>query len=38
MTLSGADSAATTTDANGNYTFSGLANLSYSITPSITFQ
>jgi plastocyanin len=36
MTLSGAGSAATTTDANGNYTFSALANLSYSITPSKT--
>ncbi len=33
MILSGAGSAAATTDANGNYIFSGLANGSYTITP-----
>jgi hypothetical protein len=34
MTLSGAASAATTTDGSGNYTFSGLANGGYTVTPS----
>jgi protocatechuate 3,4-dioxygenase beta subunit len=36
MTLSGAASAAATTDANGNYSFSGLKNGNYTITPSLT--
>jgi plastocyanin len=36
MTLSGADSATTTTDANGNYVFSGLVSGSYTVTPSKT--
>ena len=36
MTLSGTSSGTTTTDANGNYTFSGLANGSYTITPSLS--
>ncbi|MDQ5987604.1 MAG: hypothetical protein CSYNP_03349 [Syntrophus sp. SKADARSKE-3] len=34
--LSGASSATTTTDASGNYTFTGLAHGSYTITPSMT--
>jgi len=34
MTLSGAASATTTTASNGTYTFSGLANGSYTVTPS----
>ncbi|MBI5074886.1 MAG: carboxypeptidase regulatory-like domain-containing protein [Nitrospirae bacterium] len=36
MTLSGASSGTTTTDASGNYTFSGLANGSYTVAPSRT--
>jgi Carboxypeptidase regulatory-like domain len=36
ITLSGAASGTTTTDANGNYNFGGLANGSYTITPSLT--
>ena len=36
MALSGASSATTITDANGNYTFTGLDNGSYTITPSRT--
>ena len=36
MTLSGASSATTTTDNVGNYTFTGLDNGSYTITPSKT--
>lgn len=36
MMLSGASSATVTTDANGNYTFNGLSNGSYTITPSKT--
>ena len=36
MALSGASSATTTTDVNGNYTFTGLASGSYTITPSRT--
>lgn len=34
VSLSGAAAASTTADANGNYTFSGLANGSYAVTPS----
>ena len=34
MTLSGAASATTTTATNGTYTFSGLANGTYTVTPS----
>src|SRR5262249_10327573 len=34
LTLSGAKSATATADANGNFTFSGLANGSYTVTPS----
>jgi len=34
--LSGAATASTTTDANGNYSFSGLPNGSYTVTPSST--
>jgi len=34
VTLSGAGSAATTADASGNYTFAGLPNGSYTVTPS----
>ncbi len=34
MSLTGAATASTTTDASGNYTFSGLANGSYTVTPS----
>src|SRR3990172_3692240 len=34
MALSGASSATTITDASGNYTFTGLDNGSYTITPS----
>jgi hypothetical protein len=34
VTLSGTASASTTTDSAGNYTFSGLKNGSYSVTPS----
>ena len=36
MTLTGASSATTITDASGNYTFTGLDNGSYTITPSRT--
>jgi len=36
MALSGASTATTITDANGNYTFTGLDNGSYTITPSRT--
>jgi VWFA-related protein len=36
ITFSGSSSGAMTTDANGNYTFSGLANGSYTITPSLS--
>lgn len=35
MTLSGASTATTITDASGNYTFTGLDNGSYTIIPSI---
>jgi plastocyanin len=35
MALSGASSATTITDANGDYTFTGLDNGSYTIIPSI---
>ena len=34
MTLSGSGSGTTTTDTSGNYTFSGLSNGTYTITPS----
>ena len=34
VTLSGAASASTTADSSGNYTFSGLNNGSYTVTPS----
>jgi hypothetical protein len=34
VTLSGAASAITTADASGNYTFGGLSNGTYSVTPS----
>lgn len=34
LTLSGATSATTTANSSGNYTFSGLANGTYAITPS----
>jgi uncharacterized protein (TIGR03437 family) len=36
VTLSGASSATTIADASGNYSFSGLANATYTITPSKT--
>jgi plastocyanin len=36
MTLSGDGSATTTTDASGNYTFAGLTNGDYLVTPSKT--
>jgi hypothetical protein len=36
VALSGASSATTITDANGNYAFTGLANGSYTVTPSKT--
>ena len=36
MTLSGTSTGTDTTDASGNYTFSGLANGSYTITPSLS--
>jgi Tol biopolymer transport system component len=36
LSLSGASFISTTTDANGNYSFSELANGSYTITPSLT--
>ncbi len=35
VTLSGAASATTTTDASGNFSFSGLANGNYAVTPAI---
>lgn len=34
VTLSGASTATATTDASGNYSFAGLANGSYAVTPS----
>jgi hypothetical protein len=34
VTLSGTSSATTTADANGNYSFTGLTNGSYAVTPS----
>src|SRR6266699_2952568 len=36
VTLSGAATATTTADGSGNYTFSGLANGTYAVTPSRT--
>jgi hypothetical protein len=36
IALSGSASATTTTDASGNYSFTGLANGSYMVTPSLT--
>jgi hypothetical protein len=36
VTLSGANNANTTTDTNGNYSFNGLSNGTYTITPSLT--
>lgn len=36
MNLTGAVTKSTTTDASGNYTFTGLANGSYTVTPSKT--
>lgn len=36
VTLSGSGSAATQTDSSGNYTFSGLLNGSYTVTPTKT--
>jgi hypothetical protein len=36
MTLSGSGSGITTTDASGNYTFTGLSNGTYTVTPSKT--
>ncbi len=36
MTLSGAASGTTTTDTSGNYSFTGLANGTYTVTPSLT--
>ena len=36
VTLSGASTGTATTDASGNYTLSGLANGSYTISPSLT--
>jgi formylglycine-generating enzyme required for sulfatase activity len=36
ITLTGTGSVSTTTDASGNYSFSGAANGSYTITPSMT--
>jgi hypothetical protein len=36
INLTGAATANTTTDASGNYNFSGLANGSYTVTPSLT--
>jgi hypothetical protein len=35
MTLSGAANATTTTDVSGNYSFAGLANGAYTVTPSL---
>ena len=36
VTLSGASSASTVTDASGNYSFSGLGSGNYTMTPSLT--
>ncbi len=36
VSLSGAATASTTTDSNGNYSFGDIANGSYTITPSLT--
>ena len=36
ITLSGTSSATTQTDANGNYSFSSLANGTYTVTPTLT--
>jgi hypothetical protein len=36
VTLAGAGTANTTTDSNGNYTFTGLSNGTYTIIPSLT--
>ena len=36
MTLSGASSATTTSDGSGNYSFTGLSNGTYTVTPSLT--
>lgn len=36
MSLGGAAAATTTTDVNGNYTFTGLADGNYTVTPSLT--
>ena len=36
MTLSGAGTGTTTTDSSGNYTFTGRANGSYTVTPSLS--
>ncbi len=36
VSLSGVSTASTVADANGNYTFSGLANGSYTVKPSLT--
>jgi hypothetical protein len=36
VTLSGATAATTTADSSGNYTFTGLANGTYAVTPSHT--
>jgi hypothetical protein len=35
ITLSGANTGSVVTDASGNYTFSGLAAGSYTVTPSL---
>lgn len=35
VSLTGSSTASTTADANGNYTFTGLANGSYSVSPSL---
>ena len=36
MTLSGDASATTTTDSQGRYTFTGVADGNYTVTPSLT--
>ena len=36
VALTGASTAGTTTDANGNYTFTGLLNGRYTVTPSVS--
>ncbi len=36
VTLSGTSIGTTTTDSNGNYSFTGLSNGSYTVTPSLT--